>query len=282
LGKINYGVVEYYNYSFYSALGLNDYIFLPSNYEFLIKNGDSLFAYMHPIKENPGPFRLTNILLSKLAWSDLQNEKSSIGAKEIIRDFFKDRYGDFADEWENIYRLMSESVQNAKEMFLMNSLADCLFQDILWSRPPYKVSQILNFMPFYLKGGKQSLPARFSGMSTAKEVFRGLDESIELQNQAAHRYEEVLTKKIPKEVRRRMESDLVWFEATRSRYHLIQAAVDCYLAKHGASGDLSKCRARMTREINFLESSPVTKDTISPVNQRSFLAPYRALANMTP
>ena len=68
VANLNYGVVEYYNYSIFAALGLSDFPFLAGNYEMLVPGRGSIFAYMHPLLTNPGPRRLTNSLLARLAW----------------------------------------------------------------------------------------------------------------------------------------------------------------------------------------------------------------------
>jgi hypothetical protein len=73
-----------------------------------------------------------------------------------------------------------------------------------------------------------------------------------------------------------MESDVAWAAATASRYRLMAATCDYVIARFHAA-DLSEPRSRMEREIAFLESSPVTRDTISPVDQRHFLTYHRLL-----
>ena len=60
------GIVEYYNYSVYAAVALSDYESIVDNFEILDVDDRSLFAYMHPLLENPGPRRLTNELIAKL------------------------------------------------------------------------------------------------------------------------------------------------------------------------------------------------------------------------
>lgn len=76
-----------------------------------------------------------------------------------------------------------------------------------------------------------------------------------------------------------MESDVAWFMATASRYRLMAATCD-YVVAREKQLDLNEPRARMAKEIGLLQSTGVTQDTISPVDQRSFLNYHRALAGI--
>ena len=128
-------------------------------------------------------------------------------------------------------------------------------------------------------GGVQDLPARFSRATTLRESFRGLDESIQLQVAAGAKWRAVVAGPMAGEVRARMESDVAWFMATTSRYRLMAATCDFVIARENQL-DLNEPRARMAQEIAFLQSTGVTQDTISPVDQRSFLNHHRALAGI--
>lgn len=283
VAKLNYGVVEYYNYSIFAALGLSDFPFLAGNFETLTPGRGSMFAYMHPLQTNPGPRRLTNSLMARLAWQtrvtgtriDATNDRR----ERIIQEYFERRYAEHATEWREIYELMSRSVGNAKEIFGHNSLYFVLFQELIWSVPPYTRSEAVGFIPLYRMGGVQDLPARFSGLATVRESFRGLDESVQLQVAAGAKWRAVLARPMAADVRARMESDVAWFMATASRYSLMATTCDFVVAREKQL-DLNKPRARMAQEIAFLQSTSVTKDTISPVDQRSFLNHHRALAGI--
>lgn len=283
VADLNYGVVEYYNYSVFAALGLSDFPFLAGNYETLVPGRGSMFAYMHPLLTNPGPRRLTNSLLARLAWqtrsTGSQIDATDDRSEQIIQEYFERRYAGHATEWREIYELMSRSVENAKEIFGHNSLYFVLFQELIWSEPPYTRSEAVEFIPLYRVGGVQDLPARFSGVATVRESFRGLDESIQLQVAADAKWRAVLAGPMAAAVRARMESDVAWFMATASRYRLMAATCDYVVARENQL-DLSEPRARMAQEISFLQSTGVTQDTISPVDQRSFLNQHRALAGI--
>lgn len=283
IADLNYGVVEYYNYSIFAALALSDFPFLAGNYQMLTRGRGSMFAYMHPLLTNPGPRRLTNTLLSRLAWQARENGNwigaTSDRSEQVVQEYFERRYAGHATEWREIYDLMSQSVENAKEIFGHDSLYFVLFQELIWSKPPYTRSEAVGFVPRYRMGGIQDLPAAFSGGTTVRESFRGLDESIQLQNAAGAKWQSVLARPLAADVRARMESDVAWFMATASRYRLMAATCD-YVVAREKQLDLNEPRARMAKEIGLLQSTGVTQDTISPVDQRSFLNYHRALAGI--
>jgi hypothetical protein len=109
--------------------------------------------------------------------------------------------------------------------------------------------------------------------------FRGLDESIGLQRTALDRSTALLAQELPQDVRRHMESDLVWFEATASRYRLMAATSDFVWAReHGL--DVEEPRQRIARELSFLRQTPTLGDTVSPVNQTLFLDFHSQLAGL--
>jgi hypothetical protein len=283
MADLNYGVVEYYNYSIFAAVGLSDFPFLEQNYRLLTRGRGSMFAYMHPLLSNPGPRRLTNALLSRLGWQERvdgdRTEATNDASGQVVQDYFERRYAEHAAEWREINELMSRSVENAKEIFGHNSLYFVLFQDLIWSAPPYTRAEAAGFLPLYRIGGVQDLPAAFSGGTTVRESFRGLDESIRLQDAAIARSQSLLSRPLAAEVRARMESDVAWFNATASRYRLMAATCD-YVVAREKQLDLGEPRARMAQEIALLQSTAVTQDTISPVDQRSFLNQHRALAGI--
>ncbi len=271
---LSYGEVEYHNLSSYAALSLSDFPFFAGNFEKLTTTGSSLFAYMHPLLKNPGPRRLTNALMSRLAWHDLASGASPDEIKtqgeRVIAEFFARRYGAYAGEWREIHELMAQSVENAKVMFGPNSLYWLLFEDFIWAEPPYTSAEAVTWIPRFREGGMQDLPDRFSPGTTNREDFRGLDEAIRLQEQALPRWRAMSSKSIPAEIRQRMDSDVLWFEATASRYRLMSATCDFLIARQ-SNLDVNEARSRITQEIGTLEASPVIRDTISPVDQIGFL-----------
>jgi hypothetical protein len=279
--RLQYGVVDYQNLSVYGGLGLSDFPTFATNFEILTRDRRALYAYMHPLLRNQGPRRLTNLLLAKLAWTEPGAASTAAGdlAEAAIKGYFVRRYGVYADEWRSIHESMSRSVENAKEIFGTNSLYWLLLQEQLWSPPVYPRVEAVQFIARYRVGGVQDLPAASSGMPFIRASFRGLDESLRLQSDAAVRWSALLDQPLPPDVRQRMESDLVWFSTTASRYRLMAATSDFVLAREYGL-DLEEPRERIAREIGFLRQSPVLSDTVSPVNQRLFLDFHAQLAGL--
>jgi len=270
--NLNFGVVEYYNYSVYAAVALTDYLYLSENYNFLNEVNNELNAYMHPLLGNPGPRRLTNKLSASLSWENSDQtpiEKND----EITADYFLNRYGQFSEEWKNIYEIMSNSVDNAKEMFAHNSLYWLLLKSVIWSEP--NVLADLDIINSYKVGGVQELPIIFSS-DVEIASFRGLDESIRMQLSAQDLWLSILAKQIPEKTRKNMDDDVLWFQATLTRYQLMAATSDYVVAR--LLGEETR-KIKIQENIDFLMASPTTKDTISPVNQRAFLKQHQALIN---
>ena len=281
LANLEYGVVDYHNLSAYGALGLSDFPHFARNFETLIRGRDALYAYMHPILRNPGPRRITNLLLAQLSWKELSGSIATPEerAEALIDSYFSRRYGLYAEEWRAVHELMSLSVENAKELFGMNSLYWVLFQEQIWNPPFYSRAEAAAYISRYRAGGIQDLPTAFPGLQTVRASFRGLDESIRLQITALDRSAALLAQSLPLDVRRRMESDLVWFEATASRYRLMAATSDFVWAReHGL--DFEEPRQRIARELAFLGQTPTLGDTVSPVNQTLFLDFHSQLAGL--
>jgi hypothetical protein len=273
--KLSFGLVEYYNSAMYAAIDLSDFPQIDTNFLTLSLDGDALYAYVHPLLKNPGARRLTNRLLSRLAWKELPSHDNATGlpsaaGEALIQDYFARRYGIFAPAWRAIHELMAQSVDNAQEMFGINSFYWLLCQELLWTPPVYTRSQVADFIPIFRKGGRTELPGAFSNLISVRAVFRGLDDSLQKQERAAQGWMNILVDSVPAEIRRRMESDVDWFNATNSRYRLMAATSDYLLAQHSGQ-DVSEPRLRIVREVDFLRNSSVTADTISPVDQRSFL-----------
>ena len=281
---LDYGIVEYHNLSAYGALGLSDFPAFARTFGLLTRDRSALYAYMHPLLKNPGPRRLTNRLLARLAWIEVPNDTDSAlladAGAALVREYFQRRYGDHAGEWQAIHELMAASVENAKEIFGTNSLDWLLLQELIWSVPHYPPAEAADLIARYRMGGAQNLPARFSGMDTIRATFRGLDESMQLQDEAARRWTALLDgPSLPADVRRRIQDDIEWFAATASRYRLMAATSDFIWARqHGL--DLEEPRARIRRETDFLLSSAVLTDTISPVDQHGYIELHRHLAGI--
>ena len=277
VAKLNYGVVEYHNLSSFAAVCVSDAAYLSHNFEALSTGREGLFAYMHPLLANPGPRRLTNYLLSKMAWKVIGTGNTSMPSERSqrsIADYFERRYGAMAASWREVSELMARSVENAKELFGTNSLYWVLFQKEIWGSPFYSTIETAQLIGLYRAGGSQKLPGRFSGIETVRESFLGLNESIRLHQLAQSKWLVILENTIETDVTARMQNDIAWFKATASRYRLMDLNCDFELAVRGGS-EASNLRILMQIEIDYLQTTPVTQDTLSPVNQRSFLDLHR-------
>jgi hypothetical protein len=281
--RFDYGVVEYRNLSSYGAIGLSDFPHAAANFHSLMAERHGLIAYMHPLLRNPGPRRLTNRLLSRLAWVDDVGSHGltamQAAAESVTAEYFADRYGSYAPQWRLFHELMSESVDNTKEMFGYHSLHWVLFQRQFWESPPFSEREVVELIGRYRAGGLQDLPPAFVSGNRVSETFRGLDDSIALQQRALALWERIRTEEIPVDVRRRMKSDLAWADATASRYRLMAATADYVTARYDGT-DVSASVARVAAEIDTLTTSPVTNDTVSQFDQGGFLSLHRALAGL--
>ena len=270
------GVVEYHNVSTSGGVAVTDLAYLADNYRTVMSGKNGLYAYMHPLLTNPGPRRLTNALLAKIAWNEVNTRQPSVAPSTVTSSYFGDRYGSHASAWQEVTELMSRSVENASQMFGLNSLFVVLFQEQIWSEPPYSRTDANSFIAQYRAGGHQQLPGGYSGRDAIAESFRGLDESIAMQDRARAQWETVLAELMSAEVRARMQSDVVWFLSTSSRYRLMAATCDYILAAPHSS-EQERARTQMEAELTFLSTSPVLEDTLAPVNQRAFISYHRAL-----
>jgi len=276
VARLPYGVVDYHNVSTFAGVAVTDHPHLQANLGTFTEGRTALFASMHPLLRNPGPRRLTNVLLAELLWLPVRG--GSVGsppdAEPVVRQFFERRYGPAASEWRAVHDTMAKSVDNAAELFGINSLYWMLHQDLIWTPPFYRDAEAVAFLPRFMAGGAQDVPAAYSGIPSFRARFRGLHESVSMQQQASTAGDQVLAQLLSPAIRSRMESDVVWFQSTASRYRLMSASID--LAVRGARGeDTFAARVIMAREIDLLAGSATTLDTVSPVDQRAFLDLHR-------
>lgn len=282
LAAFKYGVVDYHNVSTFAAVAVTDLPHLQANLRTFTAGNTGLYGSMHPLLHNPGPRRLTNSILSQLLWqSTAQDGQANTypDAEPLIREFFESRYGAYAAEWRSVHETMARSVDNAREMFGVNSLFWLLHQDLIWSPAFYRTAEVVDFIPRFRTGGSQDLPAAYSQVDFERAEFRGLNASIAMHQQAQVQWEAILPRSTPDAIRSRMEADVAWFASTASRYRLMAATCD-YVLLAANGEDATQARERMRQEIQFLATSGVTKDTISPVDQRAFLDMHRTRAGI--
>ncbi|OEG74536.1 hypothetical protein BEL05_19060 [Shewanella colwelliana] len=266
---VEFGTVDYYNYSSFSAVGLSDHLNFQETYDSLGSINDGLVAYMHPLKTNPGPRRLTNQLISKLTWQDT----GEVNSLTISERYFNDRYGSYSDEWQAFYKTYSDAIDNAKEMFAEDSLTYHLFKGIFWGEP--WTDNDINIIHQFRTGGLQSIPVLFQNRNLL-ERFRGLDESVDMLNDIVFRSERLISQVDDLNIKNNMSHDLIWFKATYARYLLIYYISQFVELKiEGRDNDF--LISKIQTEIDFLDTVSVTDDTLSPVNQRAFIVFCRKL-----
>ena len=274
------GFVEYHNVSFLAGICLSDFENFAKNFEILTDGKSELYSYMHPLLHNPGPRRLTNELMAKLSWSHVEGADSSLStddkSNKIISNYFNRRFESQAGNWKKINEMMSQSVDNSSEIFGENSLFWIIMQDQMWADAPFTKDEAAEYIQRYRDGGAQTLPGKFYNEQDIEVSFRGLDESIKLQVAAELLWNEALNATHDIEVRRHMLSDIAWFTATNSRYRLMRLSSDFFRLKL-KSGNTEYLKLEISKEIDLLSNSPVTKDTLSPVDQRIFLNYHRKL-----
>ncbi|MFS4492760.1 DUF4838 domain-containing protein [Maribacter sp. 2308TA10-17] len=278
--NFEYGVVAYNNKSNYSAIALTDHLNFAENLDFYFPQKGGLYSYMHAIKENPGPLQLTNALISEFGWKG-PNEPSKMKAKLIIEKYFKNRYGKFAKKWNEIYDEMSLSVSNAKSIFEAESLSSFLFQNVYWAKPRFSQEEAISFIPKYLKGGFQKIPngIYYDKEATYKANFIGLEESIGIHLRLEPIWKALIEQVNEDEIKKRMQEDIVWFEATKHRYNLMALCCD-FVKAESKNHETSDLKKRIEKEILYLENTSVTNDLISPVNQRAFLEIIKKRINL--
>jgi hypothetical protein len=277
--QLEYGVVDYHNMSAYAAVALDDLQHFAANFEHFTQGRPGLYAYMHPIERNPGPRRLTNALLAELPW---RNRRSILeNSEHVTRQYFARRYGSYHAAWREVTTLMSQSVSNAKEMFGDDSLYTVLFHHVFWKPPLFDQARVPELIERFRLGQAQVLPSAStsSGGSVKRATFLGLNDSLRLHEQAKAQWTQILAEPLRPDIRRRMLDDVEWFEATASRYRLMAATCD-YVVARLFNLAMEDPRERIDAETQFLATTPVTADTLSPITQRHFLRFHRELAEL--
>jgi hypothetical protein len=290
--NFSYGLVEYHNMSSYAGIALTDHLYFAENLQAYLSNVgenlDFLYAYMHPLLRNPGPRRLTNQLLATQSWSSghkLEPKNVSQSSQEITASYFHRRYGKYSKEWQGIYANIAKSVSNASEMFGTNSLQWLVLQKQIWAVPFYTQSEVCDLIGRYRLGGAQELAGKFSkgaffeSNGLSRSSFVGLDESLRQQRRSIENAESAMRNVSDPLISSRMRADMDWFRSTASRYKLLSHAAELQSDKCIGGKTAHAIEKKMLNEIQFLKESSTTNDTLSPVDQRSFLEMYRKLVS---
>jgi len=230
MGDVAFGITEYFNNSNYAAVPITDHLYMRENFATQMSGGGDLYAYMHPLQEG-GPRTLTDWLLGRLAWRGASTSEAEY--ESWVKDYFEGRYSEVADQVRGAYVQIAHGVENAREMFLRNSLFDLLFLQHRLERG-YSAREVSALLDGYLLGGWQDIPpspkvglGRYDGFPLERAEFRGLDESLSLLEDAVSALENVDASSSAT-VRERVEEDLAWATAAASRYKLFRNAIGYY------------------------------------------------------
>ena len=207
--NLNYGVVTYNNKSNYSGLAITDHLNFARNFDFYFPKKAGLYAYMHPIKKNPGPLKLTNMLFAELGWKSLF-ETTEVEVNWVTTEYFKSRYGKYAKKWKEIQDQMALSISNAKFIFEAESLSSFVLKNIYWVKPLYSDEEAIQNIPKFLEGGPQTISNGFYSEKDSfyQANFIGLNKSLGIQEALKNDWEHIFLKVKDLQIRRRMKNDI--------------------------------------------------------------------------
>lgn len=101
--KIPMMVLEYYNVSKFEDLPLLFTRTMPSDFRFYTGLGAAGYNYMHIPMINWGVRTLTQVLYAELSWNP------DIDAAQIIADYFRIRYGQYAQQMKSVYEKIEDA-----------------------------------------------------------------------------------------------------------------------------------------------------------------------------
>jgi hypothetical protein len=220
-----YGVTEYFNKSYYGGLCPTFHRILKKDFQDYKKFGVVLFSYMHPIKRDPGPRRLTHYLMSKLLW----NVEEDI--EEILNCYFQNLFPFNPGEIKKFYDTMDKAQSNMVEMFASYvSLRKALF----FGKGHYSEDELDTFYKNFKEGGIKDLPLFESQYlvnqkdAHVQSEFVGLTESLELQKEILMLADVLLKSKnkVKDTEIKRLEEDVEWWKLANTRYLMLRAMIN--------------------------------------------------------
>ncbi len=269
------GFVQYNYKSNYSGIAITNHKNFAADFDYFFPERSELYAYMHPVDENPGPLELTNALIANMCWKKpLENSKNI--QEQVVLEFFDKKYGKWAADWRALFNQMMKATSNAKLIFEAGSLSSILFQNIYWAKPMFTEEEAFDLISRYRGGGEQNLPDGYT-FSTEKfyaTQFIGLDESIEILREQEVKWSTMFRGVKDLEIRARMQNDIAWFETTQKRYELMALCCDLASKKH-LSENSSKIEEQINDNIAFLSKSKTIANVFSPVSSKGFLEVVR-------
>ncbi len=277
--NLDYGVVEYLNYSIYSGVANTALQSFASDFAYYSENAGTFFAYTHANRNNIGPRKVTNKLIAQLSWKEYDPSRFQYKQKsaELKTDeYFAISYGDKAAEVKRVYMELAAATSNVAE--IANSCNFTIFQDLVWTPPPLTTSESERLLNACVQGGRQSLrDLPFENVFLAE--FVGVADSVARLTTLATTVSRLIdSTTISNAARERLSSEYEWFAITLQRFQLISLAIDYRLHTTVGSAERAAIVSKINVLVDSILANPITADTLSKVNQRSgVFALYRLL-----
>lgn len=250
--KMRWGIVEYYNYSVHASLpGIHS--FLVDDAEAYAGIGASLLSYMHVVRGEMGPWRLTNRLLARSGWG-------ATSTSEVRDDYFRGLYGPAAARVGRAYARLERALSGIKEMLSGQStltLQTLRLRSAKGTSRQEKSSAIARF----LAGGPGPMPALGRGWMVTPPVeadFIGLDEAL-AEISGAIRDLEASRDTTDRVVSARIGDDLVWFRYARDFYLMLRFAAQNAAGEHVSRWEWTRLQMRLSQ-------FPHRKATVAPID----------------
>lgn len=271
VSDFTFGFVDYNHKSNYYGIAITNHTNLAADFNYYFQEENGLYAYMHPIKNNPGPFELTNALISEMLWLKPDEQNEHLQAKTTSR-YFDSKYGKWSSEWNDIYNKMMTAVSNSKHIFERGSLSSVLFQKVYWAKPPFKDEQAIALIESFKKGGLQHLPDGYTNKmdKLGSSKFIGLNESLDIQRNLKKRWTSILQNVKNPKIQKRMLNDIEWFETSLKRYELMSLCIEFSMAEY-QNQDSDNIKTAIKAKIDSLYQAKPTHDVFSNDHKGAFL-----------
>ena len=271
VSDFTFGFVDYNHKSNYYGIAITNHTNLALDFDYYFPEEGGLYAYMHPIKNNPGPFELTNTLISEMLWQQPSDQNEHLQAKTTTR-YFNSKYGKWSNEWNDIYNKMMLAVSNSKHIFERGSLSSVLFQKVYWAKPPFKDEQAIALIESFKEGGLQHLPDGYTNKmdELGSSKFIGLNESLATQQRLRKKWNSISKNVKNQTIQKRMINDIEWFETSLKRYELMSLCVDFSMAEY-QNKDAGDIKTAIKAKIDSLYQAKPTHDVFSNDHKGAFL-----------
>lgn len=271
VSDFTFGFVDYNHKSNYYGIAITNHTNIAADFDYYFQEKDGLYAYMHPIKNNPGPFELTNALISEMLWQKPADQNEHLQTKTTAR-YFNSKYGKWSSEWNDIYNKMMIAVSNSKHIFERGSLSSVLFQKVYWAKPPFSDEQAIALIKSFKEGGLQHLPDGYTNKmdELGSSKFIGLNESLDIQKSQKKRWNSIVKDVKNSAIQKRMINDVEWFETSFKRYELMSLCIDFSMAEY-QNRDSQAIKSTIQLKIDSLYQAKPTHDVFSNDHKGAFL-----------